>query len=723
MSDGGRDQESLSGDPLLDALPPKTDYITYLTILEYQLTAQNLPTLTRLLQEDDGTLASEIGWDLLKLVLPILRVEPDDAQQCLDTIARRGNPREVVVRVAEELESLGREEEEEGLEANSIDGDDGLPTFAGEAPRVHLGDITLQGMPPESQRTEPRAAPDPAHTHIEDEEPRLQALLSMLSLLQPRIRTKYPSRFLATSLPAALAAYRRLSMNATSTKIFLKTLQDLSGKKRPALPPRISTSNVTSSAPLPDPESKDAAGVTPAPEDAAISHRLLQAVLLEVVEEFVAASFEAQPPMTARLRTLLESDSLTTVRKAELDGLSPSTEAQIADDIRSNFVSIAKDLKTDVIKELQYLLEPGTPDLDEHEAEYDYPTKPSQIPFPATGLLILLAAQLYRNAFDDKTKSANTAIIPENEIALILRMIDKQYENDIRLRQSPPAVDSLLSILYLQFCQPVNGERQGTELSNESQTLLIATFYILQDIFVSLPDQDLRDNAYHIASHILHGHCQRETRMKILKTLLQRDVGSTSSPAFEAQSGNLKAIAVDWIKAESHATPNVLSMMSRLPEHERGLQLSQLNDMAEVIFPNDIHTVPGPEAAEETGEEALEAFSTDLPFYISATNLLWVIARNHDGPSTGSVSMSNVSASSSHSIEAILTRGSTMLDKLVAWKDYLSARLKHAVPNSTGPGAEYGTGLEVEGVSITDIFALEDAVSRATEVLGPHFEE
>ena len=129
-------------DPLVAALPPNTDYITYLTLLDYNLTPKNLPTLNRLLGEDDVTLAAEIGWDLLKLVLPMLRVEPTAAQECLDLIARRGNPREVIVRVSEEFERLGRHENEDEAE-----GDDGLPTFAGEAPRVHLGDMKLAGMP------------------------------------------------------------------------------------------------------------------------------------------------------------------------------------------------------------------------------------------------------------------------------------------------------------------------------------------------------------------------------------------------------------------------------------------------------------------------------------------------------------------------------------------------------------------------------------------------
>ena len=301
MSDTSQSAALQVEDPLIAALPPNTDYITYLTILEYQLTPNNLPTLNRLLQDDDGTLAAEIGWDLLKLVLPILRVNPTSAKQCLDIIARRGNPREVIVRVAEELERLGQNDSDAGVDAD--EGEEGLITFAGEAPHVHLGNMTLQGMPPGRDVPEDVSQDHTKNTEEPDaavEELKLQALLSMLSNLHPRIKTQYPSRFLATSLPAALTAYRNLSMSIESTLSFLNTLSKLAGKKRPTLPPRMSTSEVLKSALLPDPESKNdssSAKSNTSEKEQAIIKRLLQAVLLEIIDEHNTASSEAQPPL------------------------------------------------------------------------------------------------------------------------------------------------------------------------------------------------------------------------------------------------------------------------------------------------------------------------------------------------------------------------------------------------------------------------------------------
>jgi hypothetical protein len=138
-------------DPLTAALPPVTDYITYLTILEYRLNAGNLGTLNGILDRDDGTLAKEIGWDLLRLVLPMLPDAPRDAAQCLDTIARRGNPREVVVRVAEELEKLGRLDDDADDNDDESDGD-GLPTFDGEAERRYARAPTATDRPGQDSR-------------------------------------------------------------------------------------------------------------------------------------------------------------------------------------------------------------------------------------------------------------------------------------------------------------------------------------------------------------------------------------------------------------------------------------------------------------------------------------------------------------------------------------------------------------------------------------------
>lgn len=702
-------------DPLVAALPPNTDYITYLTILEYQLTPKNLSTLNRLLQEDDGTLASEIGWDLLKLVLPILRVEPTKAKECLDIIARRGNPREVIVRVSEELETLGIDDDDEDGEADPTESTSDIPTFAGEAPHVHLGEMTLAGMPA-IEKAQPQSQRDDEHTpDLAIEELKLQSLLSMLSSLHPRIKTQYPSRFLATSLPAALGAYRRLSMNADSTLAFLNTLVKLSGRARPSLPPRVPTADMLkqsttagstsiSSAPLPDPESKsesESVSQTAPGNEEAINQRLLQAVLLEVLEEFTAASSEAQPPLTARLRTLYQPQSLSSTRKIELDALVTSGPAALADTLRNRFIIASKDLKMDVQVEVAKLLEPSTDGLDPEE-EHEYPTSPSQIPIAGTGLVLLYGVQNFAQARSQSSQDRSSTV-SDVDTNSILQLVISQYTSDARLRQSAPALDCFLSILYTFFCTP-----SVSVTSDHTDQILLSTFTLLKDIFTTSPDPDLRDNAYHIATHLLHAHFSPPARKILIKDLLTTSDSDISSPIHEAQAGTLKALAVSWLKDEIYPTATTTTIMQALPNpSNRGLPMSALVDLVDVLFPTD--TIPAPPAINSPpDDQATDTFASEIPFYIAALNLLCVFIRNHNQQPTED-SENDASNTTNAELDPLIAEIALFLAKLEGWSGYLTAQLA-----SGGEGVDEG---EVDGIPIADVFALEDAVGRARVVV------
>jgi hypothetical protein len=170
-----------------------TDRFTYLTIIEANLCPEVLPTLNEVLQ--DAALTQEIGWDLVSNLVGL-----PGAEICLETIARLGNPREVILKVLETLELLGDgEEAEEGKE--------------------------------EEGRKEPAVSP----TH------RFITLLGMLAILHKRIKTKYPSRFLAQTLHTVYSTYRP-SQEMTASVINL--VHSLSGQRRPALPTRRSTVEV-----------------------------------------------------------------------------------------------------------------------------------------------------------------------------------------------------------------------------------------------------------------------------------------------------------------------------------------------------------------------------------------------------------------------------------------------------------------------------------------------
>ncbi len=276
----------MTDNPLLTALPPETDYISYLTILEYNLTVDQLPTLHDILQ--DTTLTANIGWDLVHLLLPLLPA----SRECLQDVARLGNPREVVLKVTELLEGIGAEDEADEEEADGEDeaGEDEPEEVAGklegfdvkedEAHEKEPDDLVHPALRPQA----PREAAQPPSKAT-----RLSTLLEMLAILHPRIKTKYPSRFLSTSLQAILPAFMQVARRPEATEAVLAFIKELSGTKRPRLPPRKSSSSVliqSVAQSAPDPEGQDEVlGVN----EAALQTRLLQSFLTFVAEGYMTS--------------------------------------------------------------------------------------------------------------------------------------------------------------------------------------------------------------------------------------------------------------------------------------------------------------------------------------------------------------------------------------------------------------------------------------------------
>jgi len=258
------------------SLPPETDYLTYLTILESHLTPEILPTLDGILQ--DATLTQNIGWDLIQLLIPL-----PGSETCLKTIARLGNPREVVLKVTEALRLLNTQDEEE-TDINTGDIDK-LPINNGKGSSKHA--------------SEPR------------EVDKFCTLVSLLATLHPRIRTKYPSRFLSTSLMAILASY---SPSDQATLAVIAFLHSLSGKKRPPLPRRTSSLPVAmqldpqTEASAPDPEA-----TAEEPQEGAIQEKLLQSFVTHILEIYINAT---GLEWTARLQEYFDPDKVVQGRKS-----------------------------------------------------------------------------------------------------------------------------------------------------------------------------------------------------------------------------------------------------------------------------------------------------------------------------------------------------------------------------------------------------------------------
>lgn len=298
----------MAENPLLDALPPKSDYVTYLTILEYNLTVDQLPILHEILQ--DTTLTANIGWDLVHLLLPLLPA----SRQCLQDVARLGNPREVVLKVTELLEHLGLE----AARASELDASDEEFEHSKELDSndAQTGDTRVEQMTSDASQLslEPKNAVPPS------KESQFITLIEMLSVLHPRIKTKRPSRFLTTALRAVLPAYTFMPSDSALIGALLGLVRALSAASRPVLPSRKSTATAPlsgNSLIAPDPEEDEDAVL--ATNEAVIHNRLLLVFLSGIFAHYMSSltSFSDTPGLAwcSRLQEKLRPQKIIPGKK------------------------------------------------------------------------------------------------------------------------------------------------------------------------------------------------------------------------------------------------------------------------------------------------------------------------------------------------------------------------------------------------------------------------
>lgn len=262
---------------ITESLPPATDYLTYLTILESHLCPEILPTLNDILQ--DTELTQNIGWDLIHLLISL-----PGSEACLGTIARLGNPREIVLKIIEALTLLD-------LDADAKDDE-----VEGK----------VEGITNEAAESSENKIKEPTSTD------KFCILVNILAIVHPRIKTKYPSRFLSSSLISVLATFRPSNQATLAIISFVHTI---SGQKRPPLPGRKSSLNITM--PQPDTSSTDAQAPDPEaqeedPAEAAIQAKLLQSFITHILEEYVNAN---TLEWAARLQEFFEPKKVVVGRK------------------------------------------------------------------------------------------------------------------------------------------------------------------------------------------------------------------------------------------------------------------------------------------------------------------------------------------------------------------------------------------------------------------------
>ncbi|KAG9242191.1 YAP-binding/ALF4/Glomulin [Calycina marina] len=526
---------------ITDSLPPKTDYLTYLTILESHISPEILPKLNELLQ--DVELTQNIGWDLIHLLLPV-----PGAEACLTTISRLGNPREVVLKVTEALQILDLDDQEDEDEEER------------------------QEIKPEA--TEP--------TGVE----RFCLLLKLLAIVHPRIKTKYPSRFLSTTLMTVLSTYRPSNQATIAVISFAHTI---SGKKRPPLPGRKSSLNIPSASngdarpSAPDPEAEDEE-----PEEAAIQAKLLQSFVTHILEEYINTN-----PLewAARLQEFLEPCKIVTGKKSVGESFKEDPALVSRDEIAGQLVALSRDLGLSGYPLLFEALYKEDPTGAEDDGEDIYPTSPSAIPLSQAGALFIITSLIFSSVvFGSKKPLPSISIFPDHA-KLVEHFISASGSTTIG--NDPPGIpDAILTIgIHLESTNAfVNTPLPDSTYLQHLQTLSLLSAHSLSPTH--------RYAAHILTSSLLHAHPTDRTRLTFITDTLE-------SCPFEA----LKASAVSWLKEEM------------IIAHERANENAFSSPVA--LAAAQPYLFPDTSALEEGGdEEVIQELAQSWPFHMAVLNFL-----------------------------------------------------------------------------------------------------
>ncbi|GAB7365454.1 hypothetical protein MBLNU230_g6527t1 [Neophaeotheca triangularis] len=605
------DEES----PLIQALPPASDYLTYLTIVEYNLNEESLPILHKVLQ--DEKLTTNIGWDLVHLLVPLLPA----SEECLLDIARLGNPREVILKVTESLrlidyEGLEGEQLDEAQDAAAGAQGDG---FGSSPPRrpTRTASIDEGGVPlPGSSSTQAAEVPPPAPLPVNQ----FLALLSMLAILQPRIKTKYPSRFLSTTLQAILASFSAaLSHREEMVVAIAKLVKSMSGIQRPTLPSRKSSGMLNSfkgagAQSASDPEA--AAAVDTSPEELAIQTKLLQSFITHIIEEYLLEQpTEDDVPGMAWASRLMEkmhperhpwrSDKMPlNERFAKERALSRRIDAL------GQLVTLARDMKLKDETLLQATVakeKAGLEGIDEEEP----PTSADDVPLSRIGSLLLYVARQASLVLYDQPAPAmqDFAIFPRHK-NLFKQCMSSPEKGQGTLGTEPQAlIDAILALGLL--C--VENDAVGEPSSDEEFMEYLQVVALLSS---NCPSPNLRGHAHYLTSTVLRSQPDERVRLSFIRDTLEHC-------PFE----NLKTSAVGWIKGETiEANPP-----TPLPGHshttsEQGEERSvfatshALDSLAPFLFPSlqaDLVTAPV--------QEAWMTFRSNFSFYLASLNFIYLL--------------------------------------------------------------------------------------------------
>jgi hypothetical protein len=504
--------------PLLAALPPATDYITYLTLVEYNLTEENLPVLHQVLQ--DTELTTNIGWDLVHLLLPLLPA----SEECLQDIATRGNPREVILKVTEALHLIEFEEpvtdsDEEDQTAEGV--------LEKKIASVDIGESSTSPALPATNTP-------PLYVL------KFEVLLSLLSILHRRVKTKYPSRFLSTSLQAVLVAYDKSKHHRDElTLSAVKFVKTLSGTKRPHLPPRTSSGNLLKRATEVFEQDPEAQKDTPTADENTLSNRLLQSFITHVTEDYIVSltSEDDVPGLawSSRLMEKFEPRRIVPNKATFAERFAEEEDLRSRTAILGQLVALTQDLGLSTQDLYKTIMDPESETEKQIPGGEDEPPSSAEdIPLSKTGSLFLFAArqvkqELYATA--SKNKDAAMSIFPEHS-TLLTNFVGALSQGTVGM-EPEGTLDAILALGLIAIEKNNIGEPKDDELF--AQYLQTASM-----ISANCPSPSLRYHAHYLTSTLLRSHPSDLVRLTFIRDTLEH-----------CPFTNLKTSAVGWLKGET----------------------------------------------------------------------------------------------------------------------------------------------------------------------------
>ncbi|TQV91428.1 hypothetical protein V2A60_008925 [Cordyceps javanica] len=543
---------------LRDSKPPATDATTYLTIIEMSLTPELLPALRDIL--DDVKLTSEIGWDLVEMLIAV-----PGSEGCLERVAHLGNPREVILKVLEVMEK-GAVEAEEAKEAK--EGEDGVGEKAEGGTDMAV---------PATQR--------------------FVTLCGMLAVLHNRLRVKAPSRFLHTTLDTVHHSYDGASPEATAAVIAL--VRSLSGQKRPPLPTRKSSTVIAqtssfqagdASRSAPDPEASEGGGQDAG--ESALVQRLLQAFVTCVLESFVNANALEWP---ARLLEFTYPEKIVSGRMTQMQAFKDVDDLQARDGLIGQLVSLAGDvglakLPSDSIREA-FAASPICSDPLSGELLSD---KPEAMGLATGGLATLVAYWMFAtDLFDAQHSIPDFHIFPHHH-ALLQNFLGDNPQDQIG--SNPGVVEGLLVMgIWLHT--------QSRLIAPAATPDFMAYHHLLTLLGVFHANPRVRQSAITLAGLVLHA-APEEERLSILEDLLEN-----------CMFASLQSCAVSWVKDEIIAARK--SEEDKSGSGGKFATAEGLERLQYALFPDLTHLQD--EEAQDT-EALLEFWAQSWPFQLQVAN-------------------------------------------------------------------------------------------------------